>query len=99
MSEKKRHITEQEQQSGPSRSITWTQKAEKSVSFDFDGVIHQYSKGWYTKDIYDPPMAGAYEALIDLSRLMHKYKDDSVIDVHGYMMCYDWVVTDKKPEA
>jgi hypothetical protein len=43
------------------------QRAEKSIAVDFDGVIHRYSKGWHTKDIYDPPMEGAHEALRDLS--------------------------------
>ena len=42
-------------------------KAEKSIALDFDGVIHSYSKGWHTKDIYDPPTPGAHEALKELS--------------------------------
>ncbi len=41
--------------------------AEKSIAVDFDGVCHKYSKGWHTKDIYDPPMEGTYEALKELS--------------------------------
>lgn len=47
--------------------LTAVQQAEKSISLDFDGVIHGYSRGWHTKDIYDPPMAGAHQALRSLS--------------------------------
>lgn len=34
-----------------------------TVSVDFDGVIHRYSKGWRGGDIYDPPIPGAIKAL------------------------------------
>lgn len=41
--------------------------ADRSIALDFDGVLHQYSLGWHTKDIYDPPMPGAHRALKELS--------------------------------
>lgn len=41
--------------------------AERSIALDFDGVIHSYSLGWHTKDIYDPPMPGAHRAMKLLS--------------------------------
>lgn len=37
-----------------------------SLAFDFDGVIHRYSKGWHDHTIYDSPIDGAFEALHEL---------------------------------
>ncbi len=47
--------------------VTTIQHAERSIAVDFDGVVHTYSRGWWTKDIYDPPMPGAHDALKALS--------------------------------
>jgi|TARA_E500000305_G_C4021401_1_gene239042 hypothetical protein len=37
------------------------------IGVDFDGVIHQCSKGFYDGTIYDPPIKGSYHALEALS--------------------------------
>ena len=41
------------------------------IAIDFDGVIHEYSKGWNGGEIYDPPVAGAKEALEALKAKGH----------------------------
>lgn len=37
--------------------------SRKTIVFDFDGVIHGYSKGWNDGSIYDVPVKGIYELL------------------------------------
>lgn len=42
-------------------------KVKKDViAFDFDGVIHRYSKGWYDGTIYDSPVNGIKEVIEQL---------------------------------
>lgn len=33
---------------------------KKNIVFDFDGVIHKYSKGWQDGSIYDSPVPGIW---------------------------------------
>ena len=44
---------------------------KQTVAVDFDGVIHQYSRGWHDGTIYDPPVDGALESL---ARLQRRYR-------------------------
>ena len=39
----------------------------KTISIDFDGVIHKNSKGFYDGTVYDEPVKGTEEALKKLS--------------------------------
>jgi hypothetical protein len=34
-----------------------------TIAVDFDGVVHQYSRGWQDGTIYDPPLPGALDGL------------------------------------
>lgn len=34
---------------------------------------------------------------LKLSREVHKHKADNVIDAHGYLLCYEWAVSGKRP--
>jgi len=45
-----------------------SRRNRRTVAIDFDGVIHQYSKGWRDGTIYDPPVEGAREAMEKLHR-------------------------------
>lgn len=38
----------------------------KTIAVDFDGVIHQYSRGWQEGLIYDIPVPGAFDAIQQL---------------------------------
>lgn len=37
-----------------------------TIAVDFDGVIHAYSRGWDDGSIYDEPLPGALDAVLDL---------------------------------
>lgn len=42
---------------------------KKTIVFDFDGVIHRYSKGWQgIDDIYDEPVEGIKEVIEELRK-------------------------------
>lgn len=43
----------------------------KTICFDFDGVIHPYSKGWHDGQIYDPPCQGVLHAIRELMAKGH----------------------------
>ena len=41
---------------------------KKTIVFDFDGVIHRYSKGWQDGSIYDKPTNGIKETIEELRK-------------------------------
>lgn len=69
------------------------QDAEQSIALDFDGVIHAYSKGWHTKDIYDPPNHGTSRALKTLSAVYGVF----ILSARDSKEIYDWCI-DRFPD-
>ncbi len=41
-------------------------KAQKTISIDFDRVVHKYSRSFYNGKPYDVPVEGAIEAILTL---------------------------------
>ena len=42
--------------------------SRKALAFDFDGVIHKYSKGWQDGSIYDEPVEGIKDIINELHK-------------------------------
>ena len=42
--------------------------SRKTIVFDFDGVIHKYSRGWQDGSIYDEPVNGIREVINELHK-------------------------------
>jgi hypothetical protein len=40
----------------------------KNIAVDFDGVIHDFSKGWHDGTCYGDPLPGSLDALRSLSK-------------------------------
>ena len=55
----------------------------KTVAIDFDGVIHDYKRGWFDGTVYGEPLPGAIEALRDLAEkyavIVHSTRDPEQI--------------------
>lgn len=61
----------------------------KTVSIDFDGVIHQYSKGFQGMDnAYDPPMNGAKESIEKLVDEGYRIK---ILSSRPKAIIYKWL--------
>ena len=43
------------------------EKELKNMAIDFDGVIHNFDKGWYDGTCYGEPIEGSLEAIKELS--------------------------------
>ena len=59
-----------------------TTKRPKSICIDFDGVIHDYRKGWQGIDVFDRVLPGASEATRQLREagymiIIHTSRNDS----------------------
>ena len=44
------------------------EKELKNMAIDFDGVIHNFDKGWYDGTCYGDPLPGSIEAIKKLSK-------------------------------
>lgn len=44
------------------------EKEIKNIAVDFDGVIHDFSKGWHDGTCYGDPLPGSLDALRSLSK-------------------------------
>ena len=69
---------------------TFTPK--KAIAIDFDGVIHKYSKGWYDGTIYDEPVEGSHEALMELKQQFNVFihTTRNIEDVVNWMNSKFW---------
>lgn len=36
---------------------------------------------------------------LKLSREVYRHKEDNIVDAHGYLLCYEWARSGKKPEV
>lgn len=76
-----------------------------TIAIDFDGVIHKYSKGWQDGSIYDEPVDGVKEALLELSKeyelVVFTARSDlkSVVNWIAEHLQLGIIVTNQKPPA
>lgn len=65
----------------------------KTLAFDFDGVIHHYSKGFSDGTIYDPPEPGAFAAIEKLLKEYYIY----VHSTRDPRQVYNWFHKEHAP--
>ena len=73
----------------------------KTVAIDFDGVIHRYSKGWQDGEVYDEPVEGAFEAIMELykagcSIVVFTARDDLVPVERWFWKWYNKIFPDSE---
>jgi hypothetical protein len=78
----------------------------KTIAIDFDGVVHQYSRGWWDGSCYDHPVEGAIEAIEKLrdkgyNVVIFTARDDLEAVRFWFEDHMSWApeVTNKKPRA
>lgn len=80
----------------------------KTIVFDFDGVIHKYSRGWQDGSIYDEPVEGIREVINELHKDYDIYivstrckdlsgKQEMALWLDRYGIEYDGVTNIKVP--
>ena len=87
---------------------------KKAICFDFDGVIHKYSKGWCNGEIYDEPVEGVRDFINNLKKdyyiiISSARINDGYLEPHEVVnQMYNWLkkhdiyfdkITGKKPIA
>ena len=63
----------------------------KTLTLDFDGPVHAYSKGWYDGTIYDDPTEGMEEALKLLSSKFELVLQSSRVHEDGKEEVIAWL--------
>lgn len=78
---------------------------KRTISLDFDGVLHAYTRGWHDGTIYDPPISGSIEAVQrlaeDFNLVISTCREDKVA-ISGWVSRHyglDIPVTNDKPTA
>lgn len=59
----------------------------------WSGLLHPILK----RDI-TPQEAILMMVLLKMSREVHAPKDDNIVDAHGYLLCYQWALSGRRPE-
>ena len=59
----------------------------------WSGLLHPILK----RDI-TPQEAILMMVLLKMSREVHAPKEDNIIDAHGYLLCYQWALSGRRPE-
>lgn len=83
---------------------------QKTIVFDFDGVIHKYSKGWQDGSIYDEPNRNIKETIDQLRAKNYKVVIvstrcntlEGINEINNWLSKYNIVVDDickEKPPA